>query len=243
MILSVTAIIICLGYLLTLTTDPKVVSFTTPRSSEGLLRPTAQYQAAAQQIMRDSILNRTKITIDVDGLEAALRQRFPELSTVAVTLPIIGRRPVVQLQATTPALILTAKDGTSFMIGASGRAIMPASAYKPDGPALPIVRDESGLPIKVGSSALTSSDVNFITTILGQLKAKGITAESLTMPAVAAELRLKPAGGPYYVKFDLNGSARQQVGTFLALKQKLDTDHITPTEYIDVRVNEKAYYK
>lgn len=242
-LLAGAALFIGICYILTLSTNPKVVAVNAGSRSQ-LLRSQTEYQQAAEKLLSHSLSSRTKITIDANGFEQAMKKLFPELSNVTLTLPIMGRRPIVELQAAQPALILQVDHGDSFVIDTSGKAIMPANMLG-DAKALnlPTVLDQSGLPVEVGKGVLTADEVEFITVVLAQLKAKNIEVESLTLPTVASELHLKPAGQPYYVKFDLQSDPKAAAGSYLAVKQKLDQDHVTPKEYIDVRVDEKAYYK
>ncbi len=66
----------------------------------------------------------------------------------------------------------------------------------------------------------------------------------MTLPVGTSELDVRLAGQPYSVKFNLeSGTARQQAGTFLATESKLKSQNVTPAEYIDVRVDGRAYYK
>jgi hypothetical protein len=67
--------------------------------------------------------------------------------------------------------------------------------------------------------------------------------ESLTLPSGLSELDVRIKGQGYYVKFNLLGDGREEAGAYLALKSHLDAGHITPRQYIDVRVEGKGYYK
>jgi hypothetical protein len=171
-------------------------------------------------------------------------QQFPELSSVSVTLPLFSKRPIVYIQTTQPALTLAARDG-SFIIGANGKALLRADQLPSTNKlSIPQVNDQSGLEVKVNQQALSSVDVSFIQTVVGQLAARHFTVASMVLPAGASELDVKLDGQPYTVKFNLeSGDARQQAGTFLATQSKLASQHITPAEYIDVRVDGRAYYK
>jgi hypothetical protein len=67
---------------------------------------------------------------------------------------------------------------------------------------------------------------------------------SMILPAGTSELDVHLAGQPYFVKFNLNNNdPRQQAGTFLAAIANLQKNHITPAQYIDVRVDGRAYYQ
>lgn len=130
------------------------------------------------------------------------------------------------------------------MCDENGRAIADAhdveSSIKDD---LPVVQDESGLPIKRGQTALPKETVSFIETVAGQLEAKRIAVQTIVLPPIANELHIRLSGQPYFVKFDVRGEGRLQAGSLIAVKEKLEADKRTPKEYIDVRVPDKAFYK
>jgi hypothetical protein len=50
-------------------------------------------------------------------------------------------------------------------------------------------------------------------------------------------------GAGYFVKFNLHGDAREEAGSYLAVKDYLASNQKTPGEYVDVRVENRAYYK
>jgi len=103
------------------------------------------------------------------------------------------------------------------------------------------VSDQSGLQITPGHVVLDSSSVAFITEVAGQLKAQHLSAASMTLPSGGSELDVKVQGTPYVVKLNLRGSAREETGTYLAVKQQLGAKQAG--QYIDVRVAGRAYYK
>lgn len=239
------ALILCGGYVLTLNTSPKITALSSASNGSPvtLLRSSQTYQTAAQQILAGSLLNRTKITIDTSRFNRQMKARFPELAEASVTLPLIGHRPLVELAAVAPQLILTNQQG-AYLVDAGGKAIVQTNETTGISSLhLPAVTDESNVPIKVGKGALTAGNVTFITTIVQELQAKQISIDSISLPKLPDELHVRIKSTPYYIKFDMNGDPRLQAGTFLAVKQKLEADHVTPAQYIDVRVEERAYYK
>jgi hypothetical protein len=90
---------------------------------------------------------------------------------------------------------------------------------------------------------LSPDEVQFITGVLAQLQAKQLAITAVTLPPIAHELHVRIQGQPYYVKFNIQSDARIAAGTFLATKSYLEQGRITPAEYVDVRVEERAYYK
>lgn len=225
--------------------NPAIVVHEQADGRQFLLRGRDVYQEAAQDILNDSLANTTKLTINTDKIAQAMEARFPELGQVSVVLPVLGRQPTVHIQTVRPALMLaSSRTGGVFLLDDSGRAVMDAAkvtdAVKRD---LPVVQDQSGLPVAVGKSALPRDNVSFITEVIGQLKAKNIRVSSLVLPAGVSELDVRVEGLSYMVKFNLRGDARAEAGAFLAVKQHLERENKTPASYVDVRVDNKAYYQ
>lgn len=224
-------ILFCLAYSLILRPQP-VLSVDSEQ-----FHTKAQYAATASDLM-GGLGSRTKLTFDSSKFVSNMMQQYPEVKAVEVTVPPLGQRPKVELQISQPSLQIKSA-GQLYTVDDRGRVIGGQDSY----PDLPLVQDDSGFKIQVGKSALSGDQVAFITTIVKQLQAKGIPIQSLTLPPKAEELFLKTADKPYYVKFLTNGNALQQVGTYLATRQHLDETGQTPSEYIDVRVEGRVFYK
>lgn len=210
------------------------------------LQDMTQYQQTAQQLFQKSLLNSNKLTINTAPIVQGLVSRYPEIRTATVALPVFGSQPTVYLQPALPQLILATQRNGQFVLDSSGRALVAVDKRMvlPTGSkALPAVTDESGIEVKVGDIALPKKSVAFVMQVAGQLKAKQLAVSGWRMPAQASELDISLSGVPYYVRFNLQGSAREEAGSFLATKNYLDGKNIKPAEYVDVRVSGRAYYK
>ncbi len=207
------------------------------------LRNQTAYADAANRLLSGSTLNRTKVTINTQKIADGLRSQFLELAGAYVSVPLIGGRPVVHVRPATPRLLLNVGQ-TLYVVDDSGRALMEANQVpgieKLD---LPVVVDQSGLAVNAGKQALSSSYVAFITEVAGQLQAKGLSIASIVLPAGMSEMDVKLTGAGYTGKFNLQGNGRVEAGAFLAVKEQLEREHKTPSSYIDVRVEDRAYYK
>lgn len=240
--LATIAIIISIGYVLTLSTNPKINTLS-GRSYLGLLRTQDSYQKAAEKILGSSILNRSKLTIDGGGFERAMKEQFPELAQAKVTLPLIGRRPIVQLIARKPALTLVTERGV-YLIDNTGVAIIKAGdVANLASLELPSVVDESNLEIVLGKGMITSQEVTFILITVYQIQAAKQPIGSLSLPPIINEFHIKLKDQSYVVKFDMQNDPRTSAGAFLSFKKQLDTDNITPSEYVDARLEDRIYYK
>lgn len=237
------AIVYSLGYLFTLETNPRIVVLGT-EDRTSLLQDDSVYSEAAQDILKSSIFNRNKLTINTNSTAKHLMNRFPELNDVVITIPIASHRPVFELEPAVPTLLLASSNAGPFVIDAEGRAVVRSEdASSVDQLKLPRVTDESGLELEVGTSVLPQEDIAFIASVYKQLLAAKLTVSSMTLPPIPNELHIRLKGDKYYIKFNISGDARLQSGALLAVKKELRVKHITPRAYIDVRVKDKVFYK
>lgn len=238
---AILIILAAIGYSLTLSNSPKVVIL--GENSTNALRGDAnEYQKLMQQQLSKSLFYRSKLTLDTNKLTRELKAAYPEFSDLAVVLPLIGRRPVVQVKPAEGTFILKNSRG-AYLVDQNGRAVLvfPPEASLPS--TVPVVADQTNLDLKSGQTVLPKESLSFMHEVIGQFKAKGLQIESITLPARANELHIKLSGQSYVIKFNMDGAGREQVGTYLALADKLKSEGITLAEYIDVRVEGKAYYR
>jgi hypothetical protein len=240
-ILLLTALV-CAVNALSLSSTTKVIVLGS--TIDTALQAPAVYQRALSDSLRSSIWNGNKLTINTAAVALHLQQRFPELASVTVTLPLLAHQPIVYLEPAHPALVISGSSG-SYVLDASGRALLASASLSPLSlQKLPVVTDQSGLHIQLNQQILTSSDVTFVQTVVQELSARGFHISALTLPAATRELDVQLVGQPYQVKFNLqSGDGRQQAGTFLATQGRLQSQGTVPGQYIDVRVDGRAYYK
>jgi hypothetical protein len=241
LIILCTALLVSIISVLSLSANARLLPLTSGDQAH-FLRDQSIYQAAADKFLAGSIWNRNKITIDTGKFDSQMTQKFPELSSVSVALPLLAHRPVVYLQPAQPALVLSGDTG-SFVIDSRGKALLAADGSSSEAK-LPQVVDQSGLQVQLNHQVLSADNVSFIQTVVAQLAAKQLTVSSMVLPAATSELDVHIAGQPYFVKFNLHdNSPRQQAGTFLAAIAQLQKKNTPPSQYVDVRVPGRAYYQ
>lgn len=234
-------ILVGLGYLLTLNITPRFMPLNSDNSS--LLQPMEVYEREGSVVFANSLLSRSKLSIDTEKLASNLHDQFPELENITVIVPLFSRRPIVQFEAARPAFMLTNQSG-AYVIATDGRAVLKASeAPSSIRDNLVVVTDEVQLQIQKGKPALPTNSISFITEVVAEFQAKNIAIKSITLPTAANQVNVYLKDAPYYAKFDTEGDARLQAGTFISVKEKLEQGKTPPAEYIDVRLDGRAYYK
>jgi cell division septal protein FtsQ len=235
-----------------LSTSPRVVSLMSA-SDAPFLQDSAVYQAASRKLFNASAANHNKLTVNATAIATSLRQQFPELQEVSVSLPLFGNQPTVYVRPAKPALLLAASNG-SYVVDENGRALAEATANTNlSGLKVPSVTDQSNLQVKLGQQVLPRTATDFVGLVSSQFAKQKLGIQSMTLPAAAGELDVYLSGKPYFVKFNLQpgqqgqqgstDSAAVQIGTFLALIKKLEKQGTPPAQYVDVRLEGRAYYK
>jgi hypothetical protein len=185
--------------------------------------------------------NGNKITFDESSTAAAIRKKFPEVQNVRIELPFFSEKPTVWLDISPPAFKLQSSSGI-YIVDSQGLAVAGA-ADLPELKDLVTLIDKSDYPAMVGRQMLSSQAVDFINTVIAQVRHNKVPISSLTLPAVVQEMDLRTADQPYFVKFYLGGNAEVQTGQFLASRQKFIQTKQPPSQYLDVRVEGKIFYK
>lgn len=243
MVLAVLAATIFVINALILTNKPEIITVADANDRRIFLRDTATYEQTTHDILAGSVFNTNKITINAHKIEEKLQAAFPELEHVSVVLPAFGHRPLIYLQPSRPAMLVKVPEGI-FVLDAAGHAVMNAARNeRVEKLELPLVEDQSGLSVTLGHVLLPSDNITFITEVAGQLRAKNIVITNMVLPKGSGELVVNVKDVPYAIKFNLRGDARAAVGTYLAVRQHLEREGKTPSMYIDVRVDNKAYYQ
>lgn len=236
---AVVVILGCVFYSFGLTANPKVVIVNDQEQGvQPFLRTAQTYQDAVADQLNKSVFNRTKLSINTAKVEESIKANLPEVGEVSITLPIIGRNPVVYLRIAEPAFVLQPESGQAFVVDEQGRAVVPSSELPELEHNLVRVDDKSGLPVEQGKNVLPTDQIAFLHEIKTQFEAVNLSVDHFTLPPEANSLRVYPSDQKYYIKFTFTGSAREQVGRYLAAHKK-----VTSQKYIDVRVNDRVYVR
>ena len=242
--LLILIILVFIAYDLLLSTNPKLVITGSTNTTKLFSVSQAKYQAAADKLFADSISSRSKITINTSAISKDLEKEFPELSSVSISLPVIGHQPVITLVPAQPAIIVTSQGETgSFLIATNGSVLASNTVWPKN--TLPKVVDETGINYAIGQTTISPADISFIDLISSQFKAKSILLTSMTLPPQSRELDVYISGESYFIKFNLEDStdALQQIGTYFATRQYLINNQITPLKYVDAMVVGRVYYQ
>jgi hypothetical protein len=240
-LLLLIAVLASVVFISTLNPVAKVVLVDVEKNAT--IRSEDIYRAKAEEFIAGSLINRSKLMFDSAGLVAEFKDSFPEVAAATVTVPIMGRRPVVEIQTTRPAFIL-ASETNAVLVGNNGVALANTRDLKDLSKlGLRSVNDETGLDIEIGKPALPQEQAQFISVVVEQLEKQKFRIDSLTIPQSPYDLHVRLQGQKYFIKFNILEDPKQQAGAFVALQKQLSKDGKAPSQYVDVRVGERIFYK
>ena len=228
--------LVCAVKILTLSADSKIVI---AENQQSLQLPSASYAEVVNDSLGSSLLNANKITLNTKGVARDLQKKFPELSSVVVTVPLVGNRPVVYVRPSLASFMIES-SGVFYTMADTGYILAQLSVPQ-DG--LTTLNELSQRQPRVGEQFLPASTVVFAKAVTYQLNQSGLAVARVELPANAPyELRVRLVDKPYYLRFNLQADVMQQSGGAVAALRKISGTQ-PPREYVDLRVLGRVYYK
>lgn len=229
--------VIILGYVSSLSSRPHV-------SVQGMqYRSAADYEKRVQQAFGNDVRNRVKPFLRTKSLEQAISDAIPEAQTVIVSSSLLGHRPEVKIITDVPAAIFSQPNSTDYILSNRGRLLLPAGDTNIPTVSLPIIQNLTGVQGKAGEQFMRPDETLAFTRLLAQYVADS-SKPLFTLTTTPHEITAKELGrGTYYGKYLLSDTITTQYGSLRATEKKLQELGQAPTEYIDVRLVDKAYYK
>ncbi len=179
---------------------------------------------------------RNSLLLDPGSLSTNLLASQPGLQSAKVTrtwphglsVKVSERRPSLGWQT----------GGQSYLVDKDGSIIGPLQSAA----GLPVVTDSSNLPVKTGDKVVAPRFISFVQQIAAGLPKQGFKVTALRIPETSSELYVS-TNRNLMIKFDTTREASDELLSLQQVMKQLSGAHKTPAEYIDLRVEGKAYYK
>ena len=239
-IIIVGLVFVSLAYLSYLNTDPVI-----KLQKQAVPRNETDYYKAVEEEINGSLIYKNKITFNTEKLQENIKNRFPEIDAVVIEIPVFRHRPVVNISVSTPSAILITRD-KSYVLDKEGRALFTEDKIndKFDTSGLVSINDASGHPVTLGQPVLTEQQINYIREVINQGKANNIPAASFNLEFGGSAVDIQFKGSDYLVKFSFYEDPRQSSGAYFALREEIESGNVSsPSEYVDLRIPDRAYIK
>jgi len=197
---------------------------------------TAEIQGEATKLVHGSIWQGNLLTLNGGVLASDLQQVDPVLRTVSV-----GRRwfhtVVVTATLKQPTLGWVTGDQT-YLLDKTGTVI----GNFPGGSVLPVVTDQSNLPVNVGQQVAPEQFISFVSLLVPALAADGYVVKGLSISDSTFDLTVSTNKG-YNLIFDTSRTVASEISDLKAVQVLMASQKATPAKYVDLRVVGRAYWE
>lgn len=200
---------------------------------------SATYQQTIAQYFAKHPLERFGFSLNRAQLARDVQAAHPEIMSLDADRSWYGGNTVFVVQFRQPLLVWETA-GNRFYVDGQGVAF----GYDHFGGKYVSVRDQSGIsPQASGGSVASNRFINFLGKMVGAVNAggRGVVTDVI-IPASTREVNLKVQGRGYPIKTHTDRDPLKQAEDILNALKWMDEKKLTP-EYIDVRVEGKAYFK
>lgn len=192
-----------------------------------------------QSVVGSSILNQNILFVSESQINQLLKTNNYQISqakierkpfnTIKVT--ITEQKPSVIWRSGNKVSIFT-EDGRAYT-GEPNQTLLSS---------LPTVEDTTNLPVRSGEKTVSEQFVKFVGDIYTQLPQKGVEIQVMQIEETTTELIVVTKQG-YKIKFDTTRPVSEQVTDLIAVLDLIKKQNKKITQYIDLRINSKAFYK
>lgn len=201
--------------------------------------PTASYQKSLAEYFGQHPEQRFGPLLKPDSLEAHLRLRHGEIGAAMVHRSWYGAVVDTAVYFRKP-LLMWQVGQRHYYVDAQGVAF----EYTPFKEKMVTVTDQSGIVADSGSSVASTRFIQFLGKLVGSLGSSGRAAKvtEVIIPRATREIDIRLEGRGYPIKTHIDRDPLRQAEDIINALGYFDAKGIKP-QYVDVRVEGKAYYK
>lgn len=217
-------------------------------SQANMYRSLDEYNIGINKIFKSSVINRSKFTLNSASLEAKIIEQFPEVETAVVVTPLAGRRLQVGLELERPlARLQQSQTNLQAVLSDSGTVVIEANAsvINEQFAQIPSISIPN-ITYSVGDQILTSEEAGLIRLLISEFD--GSTSyrhkvKSIEFDVQKREIRIRFEAVTYFAKLTPEREGRVQVGALVFTLKSTTEKGGLPTEYVDVRVDDRVFVK
>jgi hypothetical protein len=204
-------------------------------------RSADNYSQIVNEILGQSWLNASKVTINKDKIASEIKKSMPEASQVTVTIPILGNKPDIKITTDSALAIFSNSDNQRYVLSGKGRVLLPLGESTDNLNKLPVVSNKTGINLEEGQQFLTPAQAIALSKVIFQTN--GSDKVTYEIPLQPQEVLLRDESrGSYFVRLTLDpDTIEQQYGAYLATLANTQAD--PPREYVDARLADKVFVK
>jgi len=205
----------------------------------------AEYEAGVQSIFDSSVLYKNKLTLNSQDFELELEQKFPEIESSSVIVPLAGRELRVNIALASPLLRYSSQNQYGVIVD-NGVYVQISEDDYLSLSTLPVLSLQRDVAVSRGSQVLTSVEVGLLSLAVAELDGSTETRPDVTsvlFDVERREIQLRFDGADYFAKLTPERESRGQIGALVATIADLSSSSSLPETFIDVRVEDRVFIK
>ncbi len=194
-------------------------------------------QAESEQFLLSRLFGKNWLFLSTETLKNNLQKTFSGQEAIIVTKSFPNKLTIKTDEQKTAIVWKTGSQ--RYVISVNGRAmseIQPHSSLD-----MPTVVDTNNIPIAVGSRVASREFIEFVTKINTYIKDSNLGPEQISIAETTGEIAVKTNAG-YFIRFNTAAEPDSQIRALKATLELLGSQNKKPTQYIDMRIEGKAFY-
>ena len=192
----------------------------------------------ADKYLSSRLLGRNWLFMNGGELKTSLQKTFTGQESIIVQKSFPNRLSI-KTDEQKPSLVW--KTGSkSYVVSVNGSVMSELQAGQLG--ELPLVNDNSNIPTKTGDRVVGRDFVDFTNKVFEFIKSSNLGPSLMSVSDTTVELRVQTTSG-YEIRFNSLASPESQIRSLSSTLDLLAAENKKPSEYIDLRVDGRAFYK
>lgn len=178
--------------------------------------------------------------IDTSELRKHIIASYPDIGAVSVDKSYLSSSIKVAAKERNYAFIWQSR-GEQYLVDSSG--FISRKPSKKEKKNLPVVIDTARIGVEAGQKVVGADFIAFLNEMTAILPEKGYKIKQIVIRSSTRSLEVALKNRSYKVLFNIKIPAKHQVDDLKLLLKKLKAQGTVPVEYIDLRIEGRAYWK
>jgi cell division septal protein FtsQ len=199
---------------------------------------TASLTGEVDKYLSSGLTGRNWLFLNASDLKNRLQKTFSGQESIIIQKSFPNRLTVKTDEQKSGIVWKT--GGGRYIVSLNGRVIGEVKDQNING--LAVVNDGSNIPVSIGDKIISRDFVDFTIKLNSYLKANNLGPEQISIAETTSEMTVKTNSG-YDIRLNTSENIDTQLRALTGTLDSLKSQNKKPTQYIDLRVSGRAFYK
>ncbi len=200
-------------------------------------------KSTADEYLSGGFMRRSKLFMNQSELAKTVQEKHPSLEQVTVDSSLFGRSITVAVSPKQAIFRFSSqqaiKDSDTLWLSQDGILVSAATGVNE---AITIA-DRSDIDYQLGDQVVAPTQITYVSNVARKLTGEGFVLASVELTDAPKHLRLFLKEKPFYILISTDRNSDTVVTDIKKVLAYVEKNGVGVREYIDVRVEDKAFYK